>query len=104
MADLFAYVFLDLDTVKSFQSKVIAAAETKRLGEVMKASVSAVRAERFASLKDLMGLRGEAFLSDFGAKLIDRWSQGGKSVDEVVWGIIPTAAAAVGTQGQGVSD
>jgi len=65
--------------------------------------VTAVREEKFEFVKKFLGIRGEAFLSDYGAKLIERWSQGGKSVDEVVWGIIPTAAAATGTQAQGVS-
>ena len=44
----------------------------------------------------------EKMLSDYGVRLLQRLFDGGKSVDEVVWTIVPTAAAAVATQGQGV--
>lgn len=82
---------------------MIAEKQTKRLGEVMKASVTAVKNERFSGSKHMIGLgSSEAFLVDYGSRLVDRLFEGGKSIDEVVWTIIPTAAAAVGTQGQGV--
>jgi len=92
-----------LDTATSFQRGVNAEKQTKRLGEVMKASVTTVKNERFSVFKHMMGLgSGEAFLTDYGTRLVDRLFEGGKSIDEVVWTIIPTAAAAAATQAQGV--
>lgn len=103
MAHLFGYVFLDLDTASSFQRSVTAAKHTKRLGEVMAVSVAEVKAERFSAIRHITGVRSsEAILSDYGGRLVNRLFEGGKSVDEVVWTTIPTAAAAVATQGQGV--
>lgn len=100
---LFEYVFLDLDTALSFQRGVNAEKQTKRLGEVVKASVTAVKNEHFSSFKQIIGLGSiEPFLTDYGTRLVDRLFEGGKSIDEVVWTIIPTAAAAAATQGQGV--
>jgi hypothetical protein len=100
---LFAYVFLDLDTASSFERGAKAAKQTKRLGEVMKGAVAAVKNERFAGLIHMIGLgSSEAYLKDYGTRLVDRLFEGGKSVDEVVWTIIPTAAAAAATQAQGV--
>ena len=46
-----------------------------------------------------MGTAGQ-LLEDYGARFLKRLFEGGKSVDEVVSIIIPTAAAAVGTQAQ----
>ncbi|KMU89621.1 linoleate diol synthase (Linoleate (8R)-dioxygenase) [Coccidioides immitis H538.4] len=39
--------------------------------------------------------------AEYGARLVERLSRGRKSVDEVTWTIIPTAAASVATQAQG---
>jgi hypothetical protein len=103
LAVLFAYVFLDSDTASSFERGAKAAKHTKRLGEVMKGAVAAVKNERFVALKHMIGLdSSEAYLKDYGASLINRLFEGGKSVDEVVWTIISTAAAAAATQAQGV--
>ncbi len=80
-----------------------AAKATKRLGEAMNTSVTAVINGHLSSFKGMMGLgSSEPILSDFGTRLISRLSEGGKTVDEVVWTIIPTAAAAAATQAQGV--
>jgi len=102
LAQIFAYVFLDLDTSSSFQHSVTATKATKELGARMTTTVTAVKSGHFSSLKNMMGITPtEAVLKDFGSRLIDRLSAGGKSIDEVVWALIPTAAAAVATQGQG---
>ena len=70
----------------------------------MKPCVTAVKHELSSSFKGMMGaIPAETVLEDFGGHLIERLFEGGKSVDEVVWTIIPTAAAACATQAQGVS-
>jgi hypothetical protein len=70
----------------------------------MTPSVTAVKTEHFSSFKHAMGITpSETILKDYGTRLVDRLFEGGKSIDEVVWTIIPTAAAAAATQAQGVS-
>ncbi|KAH0556381.1 hypothetical protein GP486_005695 [Trichoglossum hirsutum] len=102
LALLFAYVFLDLDTANSFGLRAAAEKGTKALGMIMKGVCEAVEAEKFVMLKEMLGISStDPGLSDYGIHLIQRLFEGGKSVDEVVWTIIPTAAAAVATQAQG---
>ncbi len=103
LANLFAYVFLDLDLANSFQHSVTATKVTKQLRDALAPAVTAVHNEHFSSFKHMMGASTEKILKDYGARLVSRLFDGGKSVDEVVWTIIPTAAAAVATQAQGVS-
>jgi hypothetical protein len=104
LAQIFGYVFLDLDTATSFQHGVSAAKATKKLGDAMVPSVTAAKTEQFSSFKHMMGITpSETILKDYGTRLVDRLFEGGKSIDEVVWTIIPTAAAAAATQAQGVS-
>ena len=104
---LFAYVFLDQDVANDFNLRLNAKQGTTGLGQVVRLAVEAVKAENFVGLaavnKMIKGADGRELLKDYGANLIKRLSDGGKSVDEVVWTIIPTAAAAVATQAQGVS-
>jgi hypothetical protein len=83
---------------------VNAAKATKRLGEAMTSSVTAVKNEHFSGFKHMMGITStEKLLKDYGSRLVDRLFEGGKSIDEVVWTLIPTAAVASATQAQGVS-
>lgn len=104
LASIFAYVFLDLDTATSFQHSVNATKATKKLGDAMTPSVTAAKNEHFSNFRHMMGITPtEDILKEFGTRLIDRLFEGGKSIDEVVWTIIPTAAAAAATQAQGVS-
>ena len=73
------------------------------LGKIMQGVVEDIKTDRFASIKEVLGVgSSEQVLRDYGTHLIKRLFEGGKSVDEVVWTIIPTAAAAVATQAQGV--
>ena len=103
LAQLFAYVFLDFDTTTSFALRASALKETKVLGKIMQGVVEDIKTDRFASIKEVLGVgSSEQVLRDYGTHLIKRLFEGGKSVDEVVWTIIPTAAAAVATQAQGV--
>ncbi|KIV87049.1 hypothetical protein PV11_02620 [Exophiala sideris] len=98
---LFAYVFLDGDTASSFKLRAGAKTATDQLAKLVKLVCEAVKAGEFLHLSSLfpMGKSGE-LLADYGTKLLSRLFEGGKSVDEVVWTIIPTAAAAVATQAQ----
>lgn len=103
LANLFAYVFLDYDTTTSFALRAAALRDTKALGNIVQDMVERITNDGFAHVKEAFGLSSsEKVLRDYGTHLVERLSNGGKSVDEVVWTIIPTAAAAVATQAQGV--
>jgi len=70
---------------------------------ILKGVVDSLRTVTFiSSFKQTWGFEPSDSLSSYGTTLIDRMSEGGKSVDEVVWTIIPTAANAVASQGQSV--
>lgn len=74
------------------------------LATVLKGVIESLRAATFiSSFKQTWGFEISDSLSSYGTTLIDRMGEGGKSVDEVVWTIIPTAANAVASQGQSVS-
>lgn len=98
---LFAYVFLDLDTARSFKLRAGAKTATEQIGKLVKVVCETVKVGGWFHLGDLlpMGTSGR-MLQDYGVQLLKRLFEGGKSVDEVVWTIIPTAAAAVATQAQ----
>lgn len=98
---LFGYVFLDVDPPQSYRNRVIASKETERMGEFMTKVVSESSGYLFSHPSRLFG-RNKSKLAGFGPELVKRLREGGKSVEEVVWTIIPTAAAACATQAQGV--
>lgn len=106
LSDLFGYVFLDVDPAQSFKHRVSASRSSERLGEVMQRHVASLNKHPFAIARDILGSHSasskECVLVDYGPQLINRVSNGGGSTDEVVWTIIPTAAAACATQAQGV--
>jgi uncharacterized Ntn-hydrolase superfamily protein len=79
-----------------------AAAEAQRMGTIMAKSVSNARGSVVRRFMQALG-RSEAAPGSYGQELVNRLLREGKSVDEVVWTIIPTAAAACATQAQGVS-
>jgi hypothetical protein len=104
LGDLFSYVFLDLDPAESFNNRIVAVAETTRLGEKMQTKVKGIQDQHFPSIRNALGLgRNDALLGSYGSELVRRLLRAGKGVDEAVWTIIPTAAAACATQAQGVS-
>lgn len=112
LAQLFAYVFLDFDTTTSFALRASALHETKALEKIMQDVVERVRnstfnydrLENFSPLNAILGRSSkEQVLPDYGTHMIQRLFDEGKSIDEVVWTIIPTAAAAVATQAQGLA-
>lgn len=101
MSVMFAYVFLDLDTARSFKLRLGAKATGAQMAELIGIVCQAVRADSYLHVSDLfrLGHTGK-LLGDFGTRLIRRMFEGGKSVQEVVWTIIPTVAASVATQAQ----
>lgn len=104
LANLFGYVFLDLDTAESFKNRIVAEADTKTLGEKMQTRVAGIRAQSFPSLRHVLQIvSSDRVLRSYGEELVERLLESGKGVDEAVWTIIPTAAAACATQAQGVS-
>ncbi|KAH8800451.1 heme peroxidase family protein [Xylogone sp. PMI_703] len=102
LANLFGYVFLDLDTAASFKNRVVAAVQTKDLGEKIQKTVMGIKAQSFPSLRHVLQIvSNDEVLRSYGAELVDRLLGSRKGVDEAVWTIIPTAAAACATQAQG---
>jgi hypothetical protein len=99
LARLFGYVFLDLDPVQSLKHRVVATREARRLGEVVQKSTGHSKLHGFQHL--LMMCSNNSLLVDYGAHLVERLFGGRKRIDEVVWTVIPTAAAACATQAQG---
>ncbi|EKG17339.1 Cytochrome P450 [Macrophomina phaseolina MS6] len=102
LAHLFEYVFLDLDTAKSYKHRVIAHKETQQLAvAVRKAVESSGKAPGFLQrLKNFLNPDAGPHLPGFGKELMKRLLESGKSVEDVVWELIPTQAAAAATQAQ----
>lgn len=69
------------------------------MGSIMAKAVSDVKYNVISRLMHAFGRPGISY----GPRLVKRLLRVEKSVDEVVWTIIPTAAAACATQAQGVS-
>lgn len=98
---LFAYVFLDADTARSFKLKTGAMQASEQLTKLVKFVCREVHVGSYVHLNGLLSLgQSGKLLRGYGIKLIERLFQGGKSVDDVVAAILPTAAAAVATQAQ----
>lgn len=103
LGHLFGYVFLDLDTAKSFKNRAVAAKETKRMGDVMQQTVADIKSSHFPSLKHMFSMQSaDTTLNSYSDQLVERLLDGGRGVDDTVWSIIPTAAAASTTQVQRV--
>lgn len=104
LAHLFEYVFLDTDTVKSYKRRVVASRDTQKLAAVMRKVVESVKAPGIIGRIMSAGANGKAF-PEAGKKLVARLQQQNEmpSVEELVWEIIPTQAAAAATQAQAVS-
>lgn len=110
LSKLFEYVFLDLDTAKSYKNLVVAGRETAQLGEAVKNVVQGIKGGEGVLMQlfgIVLGKNGGAVhsLENFGRDLVKRLMEHGqgKDVDEVVWTLIPTAAAACATQASAVS-
>lgn len=98
---LFAYVFLDLDTARSFKLRAGAQQATAQVSKLVKLVCEAVSIGKHFHIDHFfaMGSAGK-LLSDYGTKLLKRFFDGGKSVDDVVAELLPTMAAAICTQAQ----
>ncbi|KAL2793140.1 heme peroxidase [Aspergillus keveii] len=95
---LFGYVFLDVDPPQSYKNRIVATRETERMGEFMAKAVSESSGRFFSHSSRIFS--SKSLLPGFGPQLVRRLREGGKSVEEAVWTIIPTAAAACATQAQ----
>lgn len=98
---LFAYVFLDADTARSFKLRAGAKAAGDQIHKLIKLVCTEVQLGDYMHLNGLfsLGQSGKA-LGDYGTKLIARMLETSESADAAAWAIIPTAAAAVATQAQ----
>ena len=101
LAVLFAYVFLDRDEAVSFKLRKIATKACEALCTLVKFNVREVSVGGF--IKKLAdNFKEDGFLDSYGNAFIRRLLKAGKSVDEITWIIMPTAAAATANQGQQV--
>jgi hypothetical protein len=104
LAILFAYVFLDGDTSRSFKLRASAKKATEKLKKLVRLVVQAVALGEHLHLNRLFDASSSGrLLSDYGRHMIERLLKGGKKVDEVVAEILPTAAASVATQAQAMA-
>lgn len=105
-ASLFQYVFLDLDTAKSYKHRVEATKDAAVLGNAMRKVVESAK-HHPGLIKMLVGLLGSGsevpHIPGFGRDMVLRLLNGGKSVEDVVWELVPTQAAAAATQAAAVS-
>ena len=102
LALLFGYVFLDRDEVQSFKIRKI----SKQACDALSALIS--RHVREVSLLGWVKELGDGFLKDgfldsYGNAFIRRLLNAGMTIEQIVWIIVPTAAAATANQGQQVS-
>lgn len=104
---LFAYVFLDGDTAKSFGLREAAKKATAKIRIGLRLVVEAVVARNALPFANIFSHSSSAkLLSGYGRHMIERIKNGGKnrkSVDDVIGEILPTAAAAVATQAQAMT-
>lgn len=98
---LFAYVFLDADTARSWKLRAGAKLSGDQLHKLIKLVCTQAQVGSVTHLNALFNLGQSAkVLSDYGIRLVERMLESGGSADETAWAIIPTAAAAVATQAQ----
>ena len=110
MANVFWYTFLDIDAAQTPSVRVEAKKATAALAAAVTAAVTAVQGG-----EDLLQTLVSKFhhhaekgpdhpaLPDFGTKFIQRLFDFGLSLDEVIWTIVPTSAAAAPIQTQGLT-
>ena len=104
LAIVFAYVFLDGDTAKSFKLRASAKTATQKLSKLVRIVVEAVALGKHLHLNRVLDRTSSGkLLAGYGRHMIERLVQHGSKVDEVVAEIIPTAAASVATQAQAMA-
>jgi hypothetical protein len=103
LAVCFTYIFLDVDPAKHFQLREAATALAQQLAKLVTLNVKDVEDDTIFEklLSQFKPVRKE--LADYGVHMIKRLLVGGKSAEDVVWEVIPTAVAGNANQGQAVS-
>ncbi|KAF2638101.1 heme peroxidase [Massarina eburnea CBS 473.64] len=107
MANVFWYTFLDIDAAQTPAVRVAAKEATDALATAVTSAVIDVYGGDHSYLKSvfsqMQGEKRDPALPEFGPKLIQRLFDQGLSLEEVVWTIVPTSAAAAPIQTQGIS-
>jgi len=118
MSVLFAYVFLDVDDAKGFLLRKGALDSAKAIATIVKGVVLADSAAGGLVHNVAVAVNGlrtalhgiasgehpkKSLIPSYGAKLIQRFAAGSKTTEEAAWAIIPTIAASVATQSQGLA-
>jgi cytochrome P450 len=107
MANVFWYTFLDIDTAQTLAVKAAAKKATAVLAAAVTAACTEVQPGNLKILENLIHKlhveKEDPALPEFGTKLIQRLFDTGMSLDEVIWTIVPTSAAAAPIQTQGIS-
>ncbi|SMR63435.1 unnamed protein product [Zymoseptoria tritici ST99CH_3D1] len=105
MATVFQYTFLDIDTAKTLAIKAAAKIAVTKLATAVSTSCAEVSNGNLSFLESIFMKRdkGDVALPDYGTKLVQRLFEAGMSLDEVIWTIVPTAAAAAPIQSQGIA-
>jgi len=102
LALLFGYVFLDRDEVMSFKIRALTSTVCKALASLVEFNVKEASLGGWVrKLAD--GIQKDGFLDDYGNYFIRRLLEAGKSIEEITWIIMPTAAAGTANQGQQVT-
>lgn len=103
---LFQYVFIDVDTAKSYKNRVQGSRDATMLGNAMRKVVEGAK-HNPGLIEMLMGLLGHGKsvpdIPGFGKDMVHRLLRDGKSVEDVVWELISTQSAVAATQAAGVS-
>jgi linoleate 8R-lipoxygenase/9,12-octadecadienoate 8-hydroperoxide 8R-isomerase len=101
LALLFGYVFLDRDEVQSWTIRTLSKEVCDALASLVKINVTEIAFGGWVK-KLADGIKKDGFLDQYGNALIRRLLDAGMPIDEVLWIIIPTAAAGTANQGQQV--
>jgi len=106
-AIVFWYTFLDIDAAKTLAVKAKAKKATAALAAAVSTSCTDVQGGNLSFLESMFSKlhadKGDPALPEFGTKLIQRLFDSGMSLEEVIWTIVPTSAAAAPIQTQGIS-
>lgn len=107
MAKVFWYTFLDIDAAKTLAVKAEAKKATAALAAAVSAACTEVQGGDLSVLESILSRlhtkKGDPALPKFGPKLIQRLFDSGMSLEEAIWTIVPTSAAAAPIQTQGIT-
>lgn len=101
MAVIFAFLFFDVDPVKTFELSIGAHKVTEQLGALVEANVKFVSKTGWLSGIIDHSASANTPLADYGVHMVRRLLESGTELHELVWSqIIPTAGAMVANQAQ----